>query len=63
VANGGEYVVTGDLINDRMPWLFGPGECLDCGKQWIEVWPIGADKAYCPACGSDDTVRDEICDR
>jgi Zn finger protein HypA/HybF involved in hydrogenase expression len=38
-------------------WLGIPAECLDCGKEWVAVFPLGAGDLECPQCGSDNTVR------
>jgi len=40
------------------PWCNGPCECLQCGKEWMGVWPLACDDLECPECGSRDTVRD-----
>ena len=39
-------------------WCHGKAECLQCGHEWVAVWPLGADELECPACGSADTVRE-----
>lgn len=46
------------MIVDDIPWLSGPCECLDCGYEWVGVWPLGADGLERPKCASLDTVRD-----
>lgn len=35
----------------------GQAECLACGREWVAVWPLGADALECPSCGSTDTDR------
>ena len=38
-------------------WCYCPSECLDCGKQWVAVFPLAAADLECPWCYSDNTVR------
>lgn len=40
------------------PWCAGNAECLDCGRYWTAVWPIGAASLECPSCHGDNTDRD-----
>ena len=39
------------------PWCDGTSCCLNCGHEWIAVWPLGAESLECPKCGSTDTDR------
>ena len=41
------------------PWCDGTASCLNCGHEWIAVWPLGAESLECPDCGSTDTDRDQ----
>ena len=41
------------------PWCNGAAWCLDCHREWIAVWPLGADSLECPSCGSTDTDREQ----
>lgn len=41
------------------PWCDGTSWCLNCGHEWVAVWPLGAESLECPACGSTDTDRDQ----
>jgi Zn finger protein HypA/HybF involved in hydrogenase expression len=38
-------------------WCAMPSQCLDCGKEWVAVFPLAAADIECPECGSDNTVR------
>lgn len=38
-------------------WCAMPSECLDCGHEWIAVFPLAASDLECPECESDNTVR------
>ncbi len=38
--------------------LFGQAECLNCGHEWVAVWPEGCPALECPKCGDNDTVRE-----
>lgn len=40
-------------------WCAGTAECLDCGTEWVAVWPLAAKQLECPECGSSDTVREQ----
>lgn len=40
-------------------WCSGTAECLDCGREWVAVWPLAADDLECPDCGSQNTVRED----
>ena len=46
--------------DDHGPWCAGMAECLDCGRTWTAVWPLGADALECPSCSSDNTDRDAV---
>lgn len=45
-------------MNDS--YLHGHAECLNCGHEWIAVWPLGCPSLECPKCGDNDTVRDSV---
>jgi predicted Zn-ribbon and HTH transcriptional regulator len=40
------------------PHVCGPAECLQCGNEWMAVWPLDCADLECPECQSTDTVRD-----
>lgn len=42
------------------PWCAGLAQCLDCGRKWTAVWPLGAEALECPECGGDNTDRDAV---
>lgn len=39
-------------------WKAGPANCLNCGREWVAVWPLGADGLVCPTCHGQDTERE-----
>jgi len=41
-------------------WKCGPANCNQCGREWIGVWPLGADALECPSCHGNDTDRDSV---
>lgn len=43
---------------DFVPWCAGQAQCLDCGREWTAVWPLGAEALECPSCESINTDRD-----
>lgn len=40
-----------------IPWCAGIAECFDCQREWVAVWPLGADDLKCPSCHSTNTDR------
>lgn len=44
-----------ELVPER--WMEGKVECLQCGYEFIGVWPMGSSPFKCPQCESYDTVR------
>lgn len=40
-------------------WCHGLAQCLQCGHEWVAVWPLAAEPLECPQCGSSDTVREQ----
>lgn len=47
----------GHSVSAPEQYCAGPAECLACGREWVAVWPLGADALECPTCGSTDTDR------
>lgn len=45
-------------MNEDELWASGHAQCLDCGRHWVAVWPLGADPLECPDCGKFHTTRE-----
>lgn len=41
-------------------WKAGPANCVACGREWVAVWPLGADALECPSCHGQDTEQEAV---
>lgn len=39
-------------LDDHRPHRADNALCLDCGKPWVAVAPVGAERLECPSCGT-----------
>ena len=46
------------MNNEILPWLAGPVECLECGREWVAVRQLGV-PIHCPDCDSQEVLIKE----